>query len=511
MPLSTDVEELRAVGVALVAGSITDLAGVTRAKYVPLRRLESFQRSGMGVSPSWSVFCVDSGIAFTENIGVDGDLRIRIDPADLRVIDDGIAWAPGDLTDQDGAAAALCTRSLLAGVESALRAKGLTAMVGAELEATMLSPDAGHATNEPWSPYSVRTSLDRSAFLVDLAVAAERAELPVEQIHTEYGHDQIEVSLAPDTPVAAVDTVAATRIVLGRVAARHGLRISFSPVPFEGEAGNGAHLHMSLADGDGPLFSGGQGPHGMRAAGRVGGGGSAADAARPSRCLRGLRAVGGAAETRQLGRRGAMLGPGEPRSRGAIRGGYPREPRTAPTSSSSSSIRAPTPTSQRCRFSEAHCTASSRGLDLPAEVPKDPSKAAHPPTMLRTDQGVGDQGPRDIAGRRATADPRGDRGPRCGPSLRDSHVRRPAAGRNHQGTPAGLELLTESTAYEGDIDDHEHTGGPIGRRRPDPAAAAAVLGGAGAVGRPRRADPGDVGKRSGPDRHRWESRSRWCS
>ena len=51
MPLPTDVEELRAEGVALVAGSITDLAGVTRAKYVPLRRLESFQRAGMGVSP----------------------------------------------------------------------------------------------------------------------------------------------------------------------------------------------------------------------------------------------------------------------------------------------------------------------------------------------------------------------------------------------------------------------------------------------------------------------------
>ena len=87
MPLSKDIDELRAQGVGLVAGSITDLAGVTRAKYVPLRRLESFQRAGMGVSPSWSVFCVDSGIAFTPNIGVDGDLRIRIDPADLRLID----------------------------------------------------------------------------------------------------------------------------------------------------------------------------------------------------------------------------------------------------------------------------------------------------------------------------------------------------------------------------------------------------------------------------------------
>src|SRR3954454_14486341 len=93
------IDELRAKGVELIAGSVTDPAGVTRAKYVPLRRLGDFQRSGMGVSPSWSVFCVDSGIAFTPAIGVVGDLRIRIDPADLRQVDDGVAWAPGDLHD----------------------------------------------------------------------------------------------------------------------------------------------------------------------------------------------------------------------------------------------------------------------------------------------------------------------------------------------------------------------------------------------------------------------------
>ena len=104
MPGSRDdrIDELRAEGVELVAGSLTDLAGVTRAKYVPLRRLGDFQRSGMGVSPSWSVFCVDSGIAFTPTLGVIGDLRIRIDPATVRVVDDGIAWAPGNLTDQPG-------------------------------------------------------------------------------------------------------------------------------------------------------------------------------------------------------------------------------------------------------------------------------------------------------------------------------------------------------------------------------------------------------------------------
>jgi glutamine synthetase len=221
----------------------------------------------MGVSPSWSVFCVDSGIAFTPTIGVTGDLRIRIDPADVRLVDDGVGWAPGNLDDQHGNPAPLCVRSLLTRTERAAAAHGLTTLLGAELECTMLASDGGPASTAPWSPYGIRTSLDRSAFLVDLAGAAERAGLSIEQIHTEYGHDQIEVSLAPDTPVATADAVILARIVLGRAAARHGLRISFSPVPFEGAAGNGAHLHLSLADGDGPLFSGGEGPHGIRPAG----------------------------------------------------------------------------------------------------------------------------------------------------------------------------------------------------------------------------------------------------
>lgn len=266
MPVSSAdcIEELRARGIELVAGSVTDLAGVTRAKYVPLRRLGDFANSGMGVSPSWSVFCVDSGIAFTPTIGVAGDLRIRIDPSDVRVIDTGVAWAPGNLSDQQGTPAALCLRSLLARTEAAAAERGLTVRMGGELECTMLAPDGSPASTDPWSPYGIRTSLDRSAFLVDLAGTAERAGLSVEQIHTEYGHDQLEVSLAPDTPVAAADAVILARIVLGRAAARHGLRISFSPVPFEGAAGNGAHLHLSLADGDGPLLSGGTGPHGIR-------------------------------------------------------------------------------------------------------------------------------------------------------------------------------------------------------------------------------------------------------
>lgn len=387
MPVSADsrVADLRAEGVELVAGSITDPAGVTRAKYVPLRRLGDFQRSGMGVSPSWSVFCVDSGIAFTPTIGVAGDQRIRIDPADVRVIDAGVAWAPGNLTDQDGDAASLCARSLLARTEQAAAQRGLTVLVGAELECTMIAPDGGPASPEPWSPYGIRTSLDRSAFLVDLAATAERAGLCVEQIHTEYGHDQLEVSLAPATPVAAADAVIATRIVLGRAAARHGLRISFAPVPFDGAAGNGAHLHLSLTDDQGPLFSGGAGPYGIRPEG----GSAIAGVIDALPDLIGVYAGSALSALR--------LKPGNWAGAAACWGLENREAAVrfiAATAGSPHGANAElklidpsaNPYLAAAAFLGSALRGIDRGLDLPVEIPENPSQSTATPPPLPTDQ-----------------------------------------------------------------------------------------------------------------------------
>ena len=247
----------------LVGGSVVDMGGVARAKYVPAARVDAFRDIGMGASPSWSVFTVDGSVAFTADLGVVGDLRIRIDPADLRDVADGVAWAPGDLHHQDGEPSAMCARAVLRrAVADAARA-GLTARVGAELECTLLTPDGAHASGPGWAPYGLRSSLEQAAFLVDLTRAAEAAGLGLEQVHMEYGHDQLEVSLSPADPLRAADDVVLARIVIGRAAERHGMRVSFSPVPFAGEAGNGAHLHLSLTSADAPAFSGGAGPRGL--------------------------------------------------------------------------------------------------------------------------------------------------------------------------------------------------------------------------------------------------------
>ena len=65
------------------------------------------------------------------------------------------------------------------------------------------------------------------------------------------------------------------RIIIGRVARRHGLRVSLSPVPFAGSVGSGSHQHFSMTRGEVPLFSGGSGTGGDDAGGGVRGSRSA--------------------------------------------------------------------------------------------------------------------------------------------------------------------------------------------------------------------------------------------
>jgi glutamine synthetase len=250
-----------------VLGTAVDYSGVTRAKAVPVGRVGVFIEVGMGASPSWVVFCVDQGIAFTPELGVIGDLRLRIDSSRVTVVDTGVAWAPGNLHHQDGSPFPGCPRRRLQDVVAEMADAGLTARTGTELEFVVTARDGSRRGGSPWQGYGVRTALDLAPFLADVVETFATADVPIEQLHMEYGADQVEVSLAPADPVTIADRTILGRILIGRAAARGGWGVSFAPVPFEGSAGNGAHLHLSMTQNDTPLFHGGSGPHGMTAAG----------------------------------------------------------------------------------------------------------------------------------------------------------------------------------------------------------------------------------------------------
>jgi glutamine synthetase len=91
-----------------------------------------------------------------------------------------------------------------------------------------------------------------SAELTDAIVEALGEQgVQVEQYYAELGHGQQELSVAPRAAVRAADTQILVRETLRAVAARFGLVASLAPKPWPDQAGNGAHIHFSMWDGDG--------------------------------------------------------------------------------------------------------------------------------------------------------------------------------------------------------------------------------------------------------------------
>jgi len=262
------IAQLEAQGVDTVIGTVVNPAGLTLAKTVPIGRTNTFAEPGLGASPSWHAFAIDqTGIAFTDDIGVVGDQRLRIDLSALRVIGDGLAWAPAAFFEQDGTPVPTCGRGTLGRIESALAEAGLEAVIGHEIEFLLVDPDGGRLPSALWAQYGLAGVLEHEQFVRDVLGAAALADVGIEQLHPEYGTNQFEISLTPLAPVAAADQLALTRIIVGRAARRHGLRVSVSPAPFADGVGSGAHQHFSLTDAGVPLFSHGAGVEGMTAAG----------------------------------------------------------------------------------------------------------------------------------------------------------------------------------------------------------------------------------------------------
>jgi glutamine synthetase len=258
------IAQLEADGVVTLIGTVVNPAGLTHAKTVPLRRMSAFADPGLGASPVFHVFAIDqTGIVFGDAIGVVGDQRVRIDLGALRILGDGLCWAPGAFFNQDGTSDPYCGRGALSGVEARLSDAGIDAVVGHEMEFVLVGPDGSELPSHMWAQYGLAGVLEFEGFVRDVTNAATNSGVAIEQFHPEYGRNQFEISLFPLPPVAAADELVLMRIIIGRVARSHGLRVSLSPVPFAGSVGSGSHQHFSMRRGGVPLFSGGSGAAGM--------------------------------------------------------------------------------------------------------------------------------------------------------------------------------------------------------------------------------------------------------
>ncbi len=255
--------ELREAGARTLLGVFVDLAGVLRAKQVSIERAPVFHSPGLGASPVWVIFCADDAIAFTPSFGVVGDMRLRADLDAAVLLADGSAWAPTELVDQEGQPLAFCPRGTLRRQQAAAEADGLETLAATEIEFVAFDATGTRVAGRGGPAYGLAPLLEHAAFVDDLYRDFEHAGLSIEQLHAEYGPGQIELSVAPATPLQAADANVLARVLLCHAGRRHGLRLSFSPRPFAAGVGNGAHVHWSFRRAGAPLLSGGSGPHGL--------------------------------------------------------------------------------------------------------------------------------------------------------------------------------------------------------------------------------------------------------
>jgi glutamine synthetase len=262
---ATLAEQLDADGIAAVALTFVDNAGITRVKTVPVEQLPEVARRGVGMSPVFDYFLVDDSIA-PEGSPI-GDLRLRPDLNRLTVLSaqPGWAWAPVDRYLQDGEPYSGCQRGFARRMAERAEDQKLEVRMGFEVEWAVGRPDEGGrfvpACQGP--AYGMARLVELSDYVADLHDALTTQGCAVLQIHPEYASAQFECSVAPADPVAAADTVVLVRETIRALSLAYGMRASFAPVVSAGGVGNGAHVHLSLWRDGRNLFSSGDGRYGL--------------------------------------------------------------------------------------------------------------------------------------------------------------------------------------------------------------------------------------------------------
>ena len=255
---------------------LTDLNGIARGKSVRPHELEAIFQNGRPL-PS-SILSLDVLGEDVEETGLVWDI------GDMDCIAFPVAnslkrcpWQPHTaqviLTLEADAGLPLEApdpRFKLAQIVDRFAQDGITPVLACELEFYLLDKRAyvehgtliparldGGFRSELTQVYGVQQLEDLQPFFADIYKAAEVQGLPAGTAISEYAPGQFEITLThrADALLAADEGMQFKRLIKG-VADTHGLIACFMAKPFTELAGNGMHMHVSLADQDGHnLFS----------------------------------------------------------------------------------------------------------------------------------------------------------------------------------------------------------------------------------------------------------------
>ena len=247
---------LEARGVRFLLASFVELAGVPKAKLVPIAHLEDVTRDGAGFAGFAAGYLGQGPDA--------PDIAAMPDLASLAVLPwrPEVAWAPSDIY-VEGESWPYCPRGILRRQMARARALGYTFKTGIEPEFFLLRRDEqgrlrlADALDDLAKPCYDQRTLTRNLDFLTMLVGhmQELGWDPYANDH-EDANGQFEIDWAYADCLTTSDRFTFLRYMVKVLAEQRGWIATFMPKPFAHLTGNGAHVHMSLWDAarDTPLF-----------------------------------------------------------------------------------------------------------------------------------------------------------------------------------------------------------------------------------------------------------------
>ncbi|MFN7996253.1 MAG: type III glutamate--ammonia ligase [Bryobacteraceae bacterium] len=256
-------------GIEYLFCSFVELTGAPKAKLVPAAHIADVTTDGAGFA---GFACGDVGQG-----PHDPDICSVPDFSGAMVLPwrKNIAWVPGNLH-VEGKPWPLCPRTILTRAVERARGLGYELNVGIEPEFILMKKN-GSGQLEPWDALDTlgKPCYDMRALYRNLDLMTELIGYMQELGWDPYANDhedancQFEINYTYADALTTADRHTFFRWMVRTVAEKHGLYATFMPKPFRHLTGNGAHVHISLADESGRnLFLDGDHETGLSQLGR---------------------------------------------------------------------------------------------------------------------------------------------------------------------------------------------------------------------------------------------------
>jgi glutamine synthetase len=243
--------------VRLVRFLYCDNGGIVRGKVVHVDRLAERLHTGIGLTVAMQAMNSLDQLQPVEGMGPVGEVRLVPDLGTFVLV----PYAPGaavllvDMVDLDRQPYAACPRGFLSRMASRLDQHGWELRAAVENEFSLArTGDDGPVPIDRSLCFSTAGMTAAHGVAHAIATALSTQGIQIEHYYPELGHGQQELSVAPRPVVAAADTQVLVRETIRGVTAGFGLVASMAPKPWPDVAGNGAHIHFSLWDGERNLF-----------------------------------------------------------------------------------------------------------------------------------------------------------------------------------------------------------------------------------------------------------------